>query len=141
MKKYALIGIAGLISFGSFAQKLKEKDVPTAVVAAFHKQFPEAKEVKWEKEKENYEASFDLKKVDNSVVFDESGKFIESEIEIKMSELPKGVVEYVQKTYSQKVKEAAKITAANGTVTYEAEIKGMDLHFDKDGKFLKEEKE
>ncbi len=39
------------------------------------------------------------------------------------------------------MKEAAKITDAHGVVTYEAEVKGMDLLFDSAGKFLKEVKD
>jgi hypothetical protein len=59
--------------------------------------------------------------------------------EIELNQLPKGVLEYVKANYKgQKVKEAAKITDAKGTVTYEAEIKGMDILFDSNGKFIKE---
>ena len=47
-------------------------------------------------------------------------------------------MEYVKKTYKEdEVKEASKITDANGTVTYEAEVKGKDLIFDSNGNFIK----
>jgi hypothetical protein len=60
-------------------------------------------------------------------------------VEIELNQLPKGVLDYVKKNYKDvSVKEAAKITDANGIVTYEAEIKGMDLLFDNNGKFIKE---
>jgi hypothetical protein len=53
--------------------------------------------------------------------------------------LPKGVLEYVKaNNQGQNIKEVAKITDAKGTVTYESEIKGMDLLFDSTGKFIKE---
>jgi len=139
MKKYALIGITGLISFGSFAQKLKEKEVPTAVVSTFHKQFPQAKELKWEKENGNYEVEFDLNKTETSALFDGTGKLLETETEIQINQLPDGILSHVKANYKgQKIKEAAKITDSNGVVMYEAEIKGKDLIFDANGIFIKE---
>jgi hypothetical protein len=38
------------------------------------------------------------------------------------------------------VKEAAKITQADGAIMYEAEVNGKDLIFDASGKFVKQEK-
>jgi hypothetical protein len=139
MKKYALMMVAAMITSLTFAQKLKEKDVPTPVKTAFQKNFPQAKVEKWEKEGVNFEAEFELNKTEQSVVFDEQGNLLETEIEIELNQLPKGVLEYVIANYKgQNVKEAAKITDAKGNVTYEAEIKGMDILFDSNGKFIKE---
>jgi hypothetical protein len=62
-------------------------------------------------------------------------------MEIKVSELPGSVMQYITAHHKgASVKEAAKITKANGEVNYEAEVKGMDLIFDATGKFLKEVK-
>lgn len=142
MRKLALMMVAAMITSLTFAQKLQEKDVPAQVKTAFQKQYPKASDVKWDKEGEKYEASFDLNKVDHSVLFDAQGNLLETEVEIELSQLPKGVLDYIKANYKgQKVKEAAKITDAKGTVTYEAEIKGMDLLFDSNGKFIKEIKE
>jgi hypothetical protein len=141
MKRVKLVAAAAMISSLAWAQKINEKEVPIAVKNALHQKYPDAKEVKWEKENQYIEAEFDVKKVDVSVLFDDQGNIIETEQEIEINELPKGVVDYVKSHYKQNIKEAAKITDAKGTVTYEAEIKGMDLIFDSNGKFLKEIKE
>ena len=70
---------------------------------------------------------------------DAQANIIETEVEIELSQLPTGILDYVKNNYTgRKVKEAAKITDAKGTVTYEVEIKGMDLIFDNNGKFIKE---
>jgi hypothetical protein len=139
MKKLVLMTFAAMITSLTFAQKLQEKDVPTPVKTAFQKNFPHAKVEKWEKEGVNFEAEFELNKTEQSVLFDANGNLLETEVEIKLTQLPKGVLEYVKANYNgQKLKEAAKITDAKGTVTYEAEIKGMDLLFDSNGKFIKE---
>lgn len=124
------------------AQKTQEKNVPAAVKSAFQKQYPDAKEVKWEMENGNYEAEFEQTETDYSVLLDASGNIIETEIEISVDALPANAKEYVSQNHAgQKIKEAAKITDAKGTVTYEAEIKGTDLLFDSNGVFIKEVKE
>ncbi|TWI81134.1 putative PepSY-like beta-lactamase-inhibitor [Lacibacter cauensis] len=142
MKKLASMLVAAVITSLTFAQKIQEKDVPASVKTSFQKHYPSIKEVKWDKEGEKFEASFDLNKIDNSVLFDAQGNILEAEVEIELNQLPKGILEYVASNYKgQKVKEAAKITDARGTVTYEAEIKGLDLLFDSNGKFIKETKD
>jgi len=140
MKKLALMTVAGMITSLSFAQKLQEKDVPVQVKTSFQKQFPDAKETKWEKEKGNYEAEYEMKETDCSVLIDASGNILEKEVEISLIELPAKAKEFVSKNYSgQKIKEAAKITDAKGIITYEAEVKGKDLLFDSYGNFINEE--
>jgi len=139
MKKLVLMTVAAMITSLTFAQKMQEKDVPAPVKTAFQKNFPQAKVEKWEKEGDNFEAEFELNKSEQSVLFDAQGIIIETEIEIEISQLPNGVLDYVKTNYKgQSVKEAAKITDTKGTVTYEAEIKGRDLLFDSNGKFIKE---
>lgn len=140
MKKLLFICIAAAFTSCADAQKLKEADVPAAVKTTFEKQYPGAK-AEWEKEGTNYEAEFDYNKEEMSVVIDAAGNIIETEVVIDKGKLPAAVLTYVQSHYAGKdIKEAAKITDAKGTVTYEAEIKGMDLLFDSTGTFIKEVK-
>jgi len=142
MKHVMIMMAASLISAGAFAQSKQDKDIPAAVKSAFQKAHPDAKAVKWEKEGENFEAEFGHGKTGQSVVIDAQGNILETEVEIAVSELPKKASDYVSEHYKgQSIKEAAKITDAKGTVTYEAEIKGKDLMFDAAGTFLKETKE
>lgn len=141
MKKLMFICIAAAFTSCADAQKLKEADVPAVVKATFEKQYPGAK-AEWEKEGTNYEAEFDFKKEEMSVVIDATGTIIETEVEIEVSALPKAATDYIATHYKGiKIKEAAKITDAKGVVTYEGEIKGMDLLFDSTGTFIKEVKE
>lgn len=139
MKKRFLIAMA--LSCGTLAlmaQDLKLKDVPASVKAAQAKKYPAATKVNWEKEKGNYEANWGGKSgEDNSAVFTPAGEFVEIVNAIPISALPKTVVPYVKEHYKTPIKEAGKVTDAKGTLTYEAEIKGKDLIFDENGKFLK----
>ncbi len=142
MNKLMILGMVLMFSAIANAQKIKASEVPTAVRVTFKKQYPTATKVKWEKENGQYEVNFDLNEVDYSLLINADGKIIETEIEITLNQLPAGILEYVRAHYAgQKIKKASKITDANGVVTYEAEIKGKDLIFDNNGKFIKETKD
>ena len=142
MKKLILLLLIGGLFTKAEAQKLSAKDVPSAVMNAFNKAYPSIKDVDWSKKGDDYTASYDSKKVDNSVTYEVNGKLIETEIKIAPSTLPSGVMEYVKKNYKEdEVKEASKITDASGTVTYEAEVKDLDLIFDSKGDFIKSVKD
>lgn len=119
------------------AQKISEKDVPAVVRSAMQKNYPNVKVVKWEKEKNNYEAGFEMARTGHSVLIDSSGKIIETEVGISVGELPASAQTYVTNNYpGKKIKETAKITDSRGVVTYEVEVNGKDLIFDNSGKFI-----
>lgn len=117
----------------SFAQKVADAKVPAAVKAAFAKNHPGLK-AKWEMEKQNYEAEFTSKGIETSEVYAASGSLMETEVSIKSTELPTAVL---AKLKGMKIAETAKITKADGTVQYEAEVKGKDLLFDAKGNPVK----
>ena len=89
-----------------------------------------------------YEAGFKQNGNTMSALFWANGTMTESEMDIKVSDLPAAVLAYVKEHYKGKaIKEGAKITKADGTVNYEAEVAGKDVIFDANGNFLKEVKE
>lgn len=142
MKTFILIAALGLGAGCANAQKIKEADVPAAVKVTFEKQYPDIKSVKWEKEKGNYEAGFDLNKVETSLLMDEKGIILETESEIRVSELPKEVSDYITKTLpGKKIKEASRIVDPKGVVTFEAEVDKVDYIFDAKGNFVKKQAE
>lgn len=141
MKKLTTL-IALMISLMSFAQKTKEQNVPQNITGTFHKKYPKAENVVWNKEGKNFEASFKVNAVDNSILLNADGKIIETEVAIKTNELPEKAIQYLKNNFkNKKIKEAAKIVTENGNVTYEAEIGNNDLLFDHDGNFIKKMKE
>ena len=138
MKNLAITALVLLFSLTTFAQK----DIPAEVKAAFAKQYPEIKKVKWENEDGKFEAGFKQNKIECSVLMNAKGKVLETENEIQVSDLSKSIIDYVAKNYpNQKIKGAAKITDAEGVVTYEAEVKGLDLLFSDKGNFIKASKD
>ena len=77
------------------AQKIKEAQVPDSVKAAFSKQYPGIKGAKWEKDGVNFEAEFDLNKIETSVLISPNGIVLATELEINISELPKEAINYI----------------------------------------------
>jgi hypothetical protein len=139
MKKIFL-GLALIIAITVIAQKTGS--TPDAVKTAFTKAYPGATKVKYEKEDGNYEVSFVMNGNEASVIYNAKGVMQESEQEMKVSALPVVIATYMKEHYKGvTVKGAAKITRADGTVHYEAAVKGKDVIFDATGKFLKEAKD
>lgn len=138
MKKFLLI--AAVMTGFAGAGCAQNKNIPEPVKQAFAKKFP-GTTAKWEKENEQYEAGFTVQGTKMSALFEKDGTLLESETEIKKTDLPSAITVYLNTHYKgAAIKEAAKITLANGDIQYEAEVKGKDLIFDAAGKFLKEVK-
>jgi hypothetical protein len=142
MKKTVMLAAVIVVTAISVkAQDLKSKDLPPGVKTALAKKYPKAFKVSWEMEKGNYEANWGGKSgEDNSVTFTPTGVFVEIVKAIPVTDLPKSVAPYIKSHYNgAKIKEAGRVTDAAGKTMYEAEIKGGDLIFDKNGKFLKKD--
>ena len=141
MKKISVIMVALLFATFCFAQKMQKKNVPANLKSNFQKKYPQATAVKWDKEKQNYEASFKLNNIDHSVLMDANGAILETEVKTDLIKLPKVILTYINTNYAAtKPKGAAIITDYKGVITYEVEMKGMDLIFDNNGKFVKQVK-
>lgn len=124
------------------AQTVKDTEVPAAVKDAFKKAYPTAKVQKWEKEGANFEAEFMVGKIENAAAYDASGNLVMTEVEIKVTELPKAITDYINTNMKgKKAKEASKMTYADGKVNYEAEVDDVDYIFDDKGNFIEKEVE
>jgi len=134
-----------LLSFStSFAQKIKEAEVPTVVKENFAKKYPNVKILSYEKEKGDFEIGFYMNKIVSSAIFDPNGVFKAFEQEISPFDLPKNVRDYCLKNFAEfRLTEGAKITDNEGKLFFEAEMsKGkqhFDAIFDADGNFVRKE--
>ena len=124
------IGISGI----AFAQT--KVLVPAEVLKAFKKSYPDVNP-KWENEHGKYEAGFKKDGHNMSLLYKADGTLEETEVAIPVTTLSPKIVKYVEEHQLGKIKEAAKITKANGEVNYEAEVKSGDVLFDANGNFLK----
>jgi hypothetical protein len=150
MRKLIIAAIIGFVTCAAFAQSDEKKEektktppvVPAVVTQAFAKDFPSTNAT-WDAEDGNFEANFKVKGTETSATYNSSGHRLETEMEMKVSDLPASVVTYVSTNYhGYKVSEAAKMTDDKNVVTYEAEISkdghSMDLIFDATGKYLRQ---
>jgi hypothetical protein len=142
MKHFILI--IGLCIMGTelFAQKINSSDVPALVRNSLDMNM-HVKEAKWEKEGPNYEANFANAGKETSVVLDEKGAILETEVEINKNDLPSTVREILKKEFSSfKVEEVEKVMT-KGITTYEVKVEKLEkifeLTFDIQGKLLHQE--
>lgn len=114
-----------LISACSFAGTTPN----AAVLKTFNEKFPTATDVKWGMEtKTEFEADFKVDGKSISANFAADGSWLETEMQIPVSELPKPVADAIQKQYPGfQILEADKTeTAKHGTI-YEADIKSGSI--------------
>jgi len=140
MRQSFLIVLLSMGMLTSYAQESKKVVVPASVISTFAKAYPNVKDVEWEAEGQNFEADFELSKKEWSVLYDAKGNLLQTEEEISAKQLPKAALEYISSNINKaKVEEAARITDANGVVTYEAEVNELDIIFDSNGQYLRTE--
>ena len=125
--------------------------VPPAVRQAFQKAYPDVKDAKYSEkaagEKAAYEVEFNNQGKKLEATYSADGALVETEEEIKTSDLPGPVAQAVKKAHPHAaLKEAEKILGPDGAASgYEVEIKDgkqeLEIHLDTAGKILKTEAE
>ncbi len=145
MKKLLNLFVCLSFLISASATNPTNEKVPLAAKTSFAAKFPAAQKVKWSVEKPGeFEAEFIRNKVETSALFDTKGNLLETETEVRESELPQGVKIALSKDFAgYKLDEIEKATDSNGSVLYEMEVdKGKDkyeISFDVNGKLLKKE--
>ena len=142
MKKLLTLFVCLAFVIGVLAINQKDEKIPAAAKTGFAAKFPTAQKVKWGVEKPGeFEAEFKLNGVETSALVDAKGNLLETEAEIKESELPQAVKTTIAKDFAgYKLDEIEKATDAKGASTFEMEAaKGKDkleISFDASGKLL-----
>jgi hypothetical protein len=119
---------------------------PAAVTKAFEKKFPNAKDVKWTKDSPTeWEASFVIEQLEVSAIFSNAGKWLETETELPVAQLPENVSQAILKSYKgYTITEAYKIESTKPGLVYEAELKkglkSKEVLYKEDGKPYKKPK-
>ena len=120
------------------------KTPPAAVTKAFSQKFQKAEKVKWDQEEANeWEAEFMLSGKEMSASFDPSGKWLETETEIELIEIPESVKTALDKEYAgAKIRETSLIETPdfNGyEIGLKQKGKAFEIKATKDGKLIKKE--
>jgi len=127
-----------------YAQKITEDKVPATVATNFKKQFANATKMQWEMEEANFEVNFKANNVEFSAKYDKQGNWLETEQEIKQSELPIPVKQALEKEFPKaEIEETEKVTYPNKATVYEIEVEKnkqkFEVQFSAEGKLLKKE--
>jgi len=132
-------------------KELSKSKVPKAVLEAFEKSYPNAKEMKFENEMFEGKAAYEVEYKDNGkeyeAMYSTDGVLLQKEEEIDVNTLPADVTNAIKKTHPEaKIEEAEKLMKPDGTLTgYEVDIKEgkkkLELEVDAAGKILKTEED
>lgn len=140
-----LIATAMVMAFGLTA--CAQTNIPEKVKSAFVQKFPGAKSVKWEKENDaEYEAEFKRDGQEMSASFDPEGNWLETEMEIKVKDLPAAVSHTLATEFDgYEVEEAEKIQTPTRSDLYEVEIEKnhdtWEVQITADGAVIKKKQE
>jgi Putative beta-lactamase-inhibitor-like, PepSY-like len=137
------IFFVALVSVCTYATSFAQKNAPAAVIKAFNQKFPNASNVKWDKENAHeYEAGFTWNGIKQSANYSDLGVWLETESPIDFSKLPMKV----QDTFNAKhkganIKAVAKIETSKNITKYEVEFKHgkntKEAFYDEEGNELK----
>ncbi len=121
-------------------------DIPDAVLKNFKAKYPNANSVKWEKDEDIFVIEFILDGQEYEAEFDKTGKWLETEEEIKIGDLPEAIQKVLNTKYSgYEIGEAEYVETADYGIIYEVVIekgdKEIEIYFYPDGMILKEETE
>jgi hypothetical protein len=145
MKKLLMLFVCLALVIGVSAINQKDEKIPAAAKAGFAAKFPSAQKAKWSIEKPGeFEVEYVLNGVESSALVDAKGNLLETEAEVKESELPATVKATIAKDFAgYKIDEIEKATDAKGVTSYEMEAtKGkekLEISFDSTGKLLAKE--
>ncbi|MDQ1769323.1 hypothetical protein GQR60_00640 [Labilibaculum sp. A4] len=143
MKNLLLVIVAiAITSVSGCAQN--KKAVPNQVKTAFAQKFPDASNVKWDKENDaEWEAEFKMSGKEYSANFNMEGVWLETEFEISSNEIPDQVKSTIEKEFSgYKIEESEMSETADGKC-YEFELKmgktEVEIAINSKGELIKKE--
>ena len=138
MKNIFIVLLAAMVTTLSASCQLK---ITEAAKKAFAATFPNATDLKWEKESaDEYEANFKLNNVKVSANFKHDGTWVETETTINAKELPAAVTNAINTKYPGAIyTRTEKIEKPGGKILYEAVIKvkgkTREMEINPDGSF------
>lgn len=131
-----------VVTMQSYAQKSDNKHVPEKVLTAFNAKFPDAKKVGWEMENDSeWEAEFKWSGKEYSANFSTDGEWMETEYEIKKTDIPQNVLTILDQHFPKYKIEDPEIKETPSGTSYEMEIEAgneeYEVTIDSSGKLTK----
>ena len=147
-KRATLIAIGLLlVSLSASAQesKIREKDVPQVVIAAFKSAYPNATVRGYAKEKEKGKLFYEIESKDGATIrdllYNPDGTVAEIEETISVTDLPAEAQQLIKSKYPKAVVTRAEKVTEGDKIKYDVSARSgkrrISLSFDADGKLLK----
>ncbi|MEO6305157.1 MAG: hypothetical protein ABIP51_18505 [Bacteroidia bacterium] len=116
-------------------------EAPKEVTEKFTKQHPEITP-NWSKENKNYKATYEDPKTAKQViiVYDKNGEVIRKESELDNMDYPKQIHEYYSKNYPEEKYKTWSVQDHTGVNSYYVNHGPEIIWFDKDGKYIPDQK-
>jgi len=140
MNKLILLCAILFVALHMEAQSISKSEVPDAVISRVKALYPDVNKIEWEGIDGMYEASFDIKKVETSLLISWDGTLVHTETEIEASAVPANIMDYITKHHpTSGISEASRIIDLTSKVTYEIEADDIEYVFDAYGVILSQE--
>mgnify|MGYP001596608959 CR=1 FL=1 len=137
LKLLLVVSLVALLVANVNAQQIKDTDVPSQVMAKFNLLYPQPKNIKWVKDKDNFEVTFTLNDVKKSLLINAGGILTEGELEFSFDQLPKNTLTYIETNLKdQRIRNYSK-TTKNGVTTYKVQAEKVVYYFDETGNYIK----
>ena len=126
-----------MIFMAGCSTQLKTDQVPSVVDNTIKSKFAGAGDIDWKKVGNNYEAEFKVGETEYTAEVDSTGALLRSRVDIKTSDLPLAIIQFLEKQYSaNKIDDAEKLEI-QGVQYYQVELenkpKDIGLVFSIDG--------
>jgi len=129
----------------SFAQVLKESDLPSAVLNNFKSQYSDADKTTWKKNKNFFEAEFIMDEAKTLADYNEDGEWVQTKTPVDEKEIPGPIATYVKANFKTERMHTMEYTEKpNKEIFYYIVVRNdglnqpnIELFFTKAGKFIK----
>jgi len=105
-------------------QDIPQSQVPSVVLNAVTSAYPSATNIDWEKQKDIYEAEFDIDTKDYTVLLSSTGNVLKTKYDVAETELPAAIKNLISSNYKNYILDDVDVVEQNGRKYYQVELDG-----------------
>ncbi|MBZ0327106.1 MAG: PepSY-like domain-containing protein [Altibacter sp.] len=122
MKNLFVIALAILASVAMYGQDLKTTEVPSTFTEGLLKVYPNATDIEWERNGNDYKVEFDSGKMEHEIWFNKTGDMVRVQKDITKKELPTALAEIIKRDYADYTIDDVESIFKDGVTTYIVEL-------------------
>ncbi|WP_165805988.1 PepSY-like domain-containing protein [Marixanthomonas spongiae] len=141
MKNLKLAALALFASVAMYGQDVTASKVPSNFTDGLLKAYPNATNIEWERNGNDYKVEFDSGRMEHEIWFNKTGDMVRVEKDITRAELPTIVSEIIKRDYPDFKIDDVQSVFKDGVTTYVVEIekgwsKDITITFTQTGKVM-----